>query len=133
MKKTIFRLALSITLLISVLLAGQALAEESPDLSKLPVKGTVTMIDLGADKCIPCKLMAPILEEVSQEFKGRAAIVFLDVWKNPKAAKHFGIRVIPTQIFYDAKGKEIARHEGFLGKEDMVSMLEKCGVKGGKS
>ena len=80
------------------------------------MKGMVTMIDIGAHKCIPCKMMAPILEELEKEYKGRAAIMFIDVWENPEEGKKYGIRSIPTQIFYDKEGKEVYRHEGFLTK-----------------
>ena len=96
---------------------------------QVPVPGMVTMLDLGADKCIPCRMMAPILEELREEYEGRAAIVFIDVWKRPEAAKRFGVQAIPTQIFFDAQGKEVVRHKGFLGKDAMVRMLRKLGVK----
>jgi len=95
----------------------------------VPIKSMVTMVDLGADRCIPCKMMAPILESLEKEYRGRAAIVFLDVWKDPAPAKHFGIRAIPTQIFFDANGKEVARHEGFLSQEAIVAQLKAMGVE----
>ncbi|MFH1091065.1 MAG: thioredoxin domain-containing protein [Pseudomonadota bacterium] len=94
-----------------------------------PVKGMVTLVDLGADKCVPCKMMAPILVELEKEYQGRAAIVVLDVWKDPAPAKRFGIRAIPTQIFFDETGKEVYRHVGFLSKEAIVSQLKSLGVK----
>ncbi|MDF1615331.1 thioredoxin family protein [Desulfurivibrio dismutans] len=57
------------------------------------------MVDLGTNECIPCKLMAPILVEREEEYRGRAAIIFIDVWDPPAAARPFGISTIPTQIF----------------------------------
>lgn len=101
-------------------------AESSP---QAPVAGMVTMVDLGAKECIPCKMMAPIMEELEKEYQGRAAVVFIDVWENPGAGQQFGIRSIPTQIFYDAQGKEISRHEGFLDKQSIVATLAKLGVQ----
>jgi thioredoxin 1 len=95
----------------------------------VPVKGMVTMVDLGAKSCIPCKMMAPILEKLEKDYKGRAAIVFLDVWKDPDQAKRFGISVIPTQIFYDKQGKEVLRHTGFMSEEAIVAQLKKLGVQ----
>jgi len=89
----------------------------------------VTLVDLGAKKCIPCKMMAPILEELEKEFQGRAAVLFIDVWENPNATEQFGLRVIPTQIFYDAQGKEQFRHEGFLDKKTIVHIFQKLGVQ----
>jgi thioredoxin 1 len=104
-------------------------AESNVDLNALPVKGMVTMIDLGAKKCIPCKMMAPIMEKLEKKYDGKAAIVFIDVWENPDQARRFGIRGIPTQIFYDASGKEVTRHLGFLSEENIVKMLGELGVK----
>lgn len=97
--------------------------------SQIPVPGMVTMVDLGAKKCIPCKMMAPIMVELEKEYKDRAAIIFIDVWENPNAGKQFGINTIPTQIFYDAKGKEVSRHVGFFEKAGIIAELQKLGVK----
>ena len=96
---------------------------------EVPVKGMVTMVDLGAKKCIPCKMMAPILEKLEKVYAGRAAIVFLDVWEDPKPAHRFSISGIPTQIFFDKKGKEVFRHLGFLSEEEIVRKLRDMGVK----
>jgi len=94
----------------------------------LPVKGMVTMVDLGADACIPCKMMAPIITKLEKAYRGKAAIVFMDVWKDKEQAKRFGIRAIPTQIFFDKSGKEVYRHTGFMGEADIISQLKKMGV-----
>ena len=95
---------------------------------QVPVKGMVTLVDMGANACIPCKMMAPILEKLEKVYRGKAAIVFIDVWKNPDEAKRFNLQVIPTQIFYDKKGKEVYRHMGFMGEKDIVAVLDKLGV-----
>jgi thioredoxin 1 len=86
------------------------------------------LVDLGADKCIPCKAMAPILEELKTEYAGTFEVQFIDVWKNQNAGQEHGIRTIPTQIFYDADGKELLRHEGFFSKEDILAVWKKVGV-----
>jgi len=106
--------------------AGELISGAPQD---VPVAGTVTMVDLGAHKCVPCKMMAPIIKELSTEYDGRAAIVFIDVWENADIPQQFGIRTIPTQIFYDDKGVEQFRHEGFLDKESIVAALKKLGVQ----
>lgn len=103
-------------------------AEEASSVPEIPVKDMVTMVDLGAGKCIPCKLMAPIIKNLQEEYKGKAAIVFIDVWKNPEQEKKFNIHTIPTQIFYDEDGKEIYRHEGFFAKDGILAVLKKAGV-----
>jgi len=101
-------------------------ASETPP--QAPTKGMVTMVDIGAKKCIPCKMMAPIMEELEKEYKGKASILFIDVWEYPNEAPKYGIRTIPTQIFYDKDGKEVFRHVGFMDKKSIVTMLEKLGV-----
>ena len=86
------------------------------------------LLDLGATKCIPCKMMAPILEELKKEYAGRLIVEFIDVWEKRGAGDVYGIRSIPTQIFFDASGKERFRHEGFFSKEDILSTWKKLGV-----
>ena len=86
------------------------------------------LVDLGADKCIPCKMMAPILKGLKEEYAGRLDVDFFDVWKNPDIAEQYRIRIIPTQIFFDASGEELYRHEGFMSKEDIISKLEELGL-----
>ena len=86
------------------------------------------LIDLGATKCIPCKKMAPILEELKTTYAGKLEVEFIDVWQNPDAGKQYGIQLIPTQIFYDASGKELFRHVGFFGKEDILAKWKELGV-----
>jgi thioredoxin 1 len=87
------------------------------------------VVDLGADKCIPCKQMAPILVELRKEYEGRVIVDFIDVWKNPNAGEPYKIRIIPTQIFFNAEGKEVWRHEGFLSKAEFVAKFAELGVK----
>jgi len=102
---------------------------KADEFNNLPVKGMVTMIDLGAKKCIPCKMMAPILEKMEKVYKGKAVIAFIDVWEHQESVNRFGIRAIPTQIFFDKDAKEVYRHVGFLAEKDIVAQLEKMGVK----
>jgi len=90
------------------------------------------LVDLGAGKCIPCKKMAPILEELRKEFAGRLDVEFIDVWENPSAGELYRIKLIPTQIFYDASGKELFRHEGFFSREDILAKWKELGVDLGK-
>ena len=85
------------------------------------------LVDVGADKCIPCKLMAPILEELKSEYAGRMNVEFIDTWKNPDEAKPYGVRIIPTQIFYGTNGKELFRRAGFISKEDILAKWQELG------
>jgi thioredoxin 1 len=102
---------------------------QSSAIPDVPAKDMVTMVEMGAKKCIPCKMMAPIIESLEKEYMGKAAIIFIDVWENREQAPKFGIRSIPTQIFYDKSGKEVYRHEGFLSKDSIIAQLEELGVK----
>jgi thioredoxin 1 len=97
--------------------------------SAVPLKGMVTMIDLGAKKCIPCKMMVPILVKMEKQFEGKAAIVFIDVWEHNEQAKRFGIRAIPTQIFFNEEGREIFRHVGFMDEKAIINQLKKMGIE----
>jgi thioredoxin 1 len=86
------------------------------------------LIDLGAGKCIPCKMMKPILDDLKANYADHFVTQFIDVWENPDAGKPYGIEVIPTQIFFDADGKELFRHVGFYGKEDILAKWKELGV-----
>jgi thioredoxin 1 len=87
------------------------------------------LVDLGADKCIPCKMMAPVLKELKKEYEGRMEVEFIDVWKNPDAGKAYKLHLIPTQIFFDAGGMELFRHEGFFSKKDILAKWKELGVE----
>ncbi len=100
-------------------------AKESP--KKLP-----KMVDLGRNTCIPCKMMAPILDELKKEYEGRAIIEVIDLREDMDAARRYRIRVIPTQIFFDADGKEVWRHEGYMPKDQIVAKLAELGAKPAK-
>ncbi len=84
----------------------------------------VTFIELGADRCIPCKAMQPIMKEIAEEYKGKIQVVFYDVWKDPRPARKYRIQLIPTQVFIDQNGKEIFRHVGFYPKDEILEMLK---------
>ncbi len=103
-------------------------AQAAESSKEIPSKGMVTMVDLGAKKCVPCKMMAPIMEKVEKTYQGRAVIHFYDVWEDREPATRFGIKAIPTQIFFDRDAKEVYRHVGFMSEEDIVSQLAKMGV-----
>jgi thioredoxin 1 len=96
--------------------------------SDAPKAAVPRLVDLGAGKCIPCRKMAPILEELRKEYAERMDVQFIDVWQNPDAGKAYGVEMIPTQIFYDAGGKELFRHVGFFAKEDILAKWKELGV-----
>lgn len=91
-------------------------------------KHKVTFIELGADRCIPCRAMQPIMKELAEKYEGIMQVVFYDVWKDPAPARKYGIQLIPTQVFIDQNGKEIFRHVGFFPKEEILAMLKEKGI-----
>jgi len=122
------------------------------DMEKLKSYGIPIVIDFGADSCIPCKEMAPVLKELNSELKGRAIIRFVDVWKNQSFADGYPVSTIPTQIFFDSEGKPynpknpgelalqkfasettgehiLTAHVGGLTKEQLLTILNEMGLK----
>jgi thioredoxin 1 len=110
-----------------MLVTGLRAAEGAPAAEAKPA--FPRLVDLGADKCIPCKMMAPVLAELAKEYAGQLDVVFIDVWKNPGEAPRYRINVIPTQIFFDAAGRELFRHEGFYAKKDILAKWKELGVE----
>ncbi len=90
----------------------------------------VTFVELGSVKCIPCKMMQPIMKDIEKEYGNQVDVVFHDVWtaEGQPYGRKYGIRVIPTQVFLDAEGKEFFRHEGYYPKEEIVKVLKTKGV-----
>lgn len=118
---------------ISLMLTGTARAE-LPSATDAAIRaalasGKPAVIDLGARSCIPCKKMAPILESLSSEYRNKASVLFIDVHENPDLAGKFRIQMIPTQIFFNARGKEVKRHIGFMDKQALLRELKSAGVK----
>ena len=89
--------------------------------------GLPVLLDLGSTTCVPCKTMAPILDEMRETFAGQFDVRFVDVKKNAEAARDYAVRIIPTQIFLDESGNELFRHQGFFSREDMLAEWEKLG------
>ncbi len=116
------RLAFPLLLALALLATPEARAasRKRPVAPKPKVAAVLPkLVDLGADRCIPCKRMAPILVAMRKDYEGIVDVQFVDVWKDPAPGRAYGIRVIPTQIFFDRAGRERFRHEGFFGREDI--------------
>ena len=125
------RILTTLCLLTSLLAAAACSTAGEPKAANeivpgIPVKNTVTLVDLGATTCIPCKMMAPILEELKKEYQGRAEVLFIDVHEKPEMSKPFAVMAIPSQVLYDRQGKEAFRHVGFLDKKALEEQLDKA-------
>lgn len=92
-------------------------------------KFKVTFLEIGANACIPCRMMQPVIKEIAGQFPNDVQVVFYDVWKDPTPARKYAVRLIPTQVFLDKDGKEFSRHVGFFPKDEILKVLEKKGVK----
>ena len=91
--------------------------------------GLPMLLELGSHKCPPCRQMIPILDELRAKYAAKFQIKYIDVRKNGAAASEYGVRKIPTQIFYDRNGKEVFRHVGFYSKKDILATWLKLGIK----
>jgi thioredoxin 1 len=86
--------------------------------------GVPVVVKLGSDHCIPCRMMNPVIKELAEEQDGKAVFLGLDVYENRELARQAGIRVIPTILFYDRKGKPKAKSEGGMSKEDLLKAIK---------
>jgi thioredoxin 1 len=105
-----------------------ASARQSATSKPVAASGTPRLVDLGAGKCIPCKAMAPILEQLKVDYAGKLQVEVIDVWQDRAAAEQYRIGMIPTQIFFAADGRELSRHEGFMSREDILATWKTLGV-----
>ena len=110
--------------------AGEAVvpSPSDPATPKAAPIRKATFIELGADKCIPCKMMQPIMDELRQEYPATLKVVFHDVWKDPSIADKYGVDSIPTQVLLNGDGEEIFRHVGFWPKDEIVSKFKELGI-----
>jgi thioredoxin 1 len=121
---------IAVLAILALISSVNPLAAAEKSANSLPGTNAVPrLVDVGADQCIPCKMMAPVLEELRTEYVGSLEVVFVDVWKKPEEGKKYQVRGIPTQIFYDASGKELYRHAGFISKEDILKKLAELNIQ----
>lgn len=132
--------------------SGPLAVTEAKEMERLRSLGLPVVIDFGADSCIPCKEMAPVLEELNRTLQGKAVIKFVDVWKYQKLAEGYPLRLIPTQFFFDKDGKPFSpsdarkfqmilyaspeskehlftAHEGGMTKAQLLAVLAEMGVR----
>uniref|UniRef100_A0A7C6A992 Thioredoxin domain-containing protein n=1 Tax=candidate division WOR-3 bacterium TaxID=2052148 RepID=A0A7C6A992_UNCW3 len=107
--------------------AQEALIADNP-LSKALKTGRPVLADFGRGTCVPCKMMQPILEKLQKDYAGKVEILILDVGEYQALARKYRIMMIPTQIFFDAKGNEVFRHQGFMSEADIIAQLKKMGI-----
>jgi thioredoxin 1 len=120
-------------LILTVLLFPYNVSFPQPLLNYMPKDIVKTplpkLLDFGAGKCIPCKAMAPILQELSEEYKGRVIVRIIEIYDERELTRANRIQLIPTQIFFNAKNQEVHRHVGFMDKEQIKKIFQKMGVQ----
>ncbi|OHB73069.1 MAG: hypothetical protein A2Z25_06720 [Planctomycetes bacterium RBG_16_55_9] len=105
-----------------------ALAQDNP-VDRARASGRASLIDFGSTGCVPCDMMAPILEVLREKYQGKVDVLFIHVGEEPILASRYGVQAIPAQIFFDKNGKEIFRHVGFFPQEQIETQLSQMGVK----
>ncbi len=123
-KQTFYRLT------FLMLMPAIVLSQSTPASSPAP-QPRITFVELGSVNCIPCKAMQPVMKAIEEKYGSQVKVVFYDVWKKEQAhyAQQYGIRLIPTQVFLDANGKELMRHEGFFPEKEIDAFLQSKGLK----
>jgi len=108
---------------------AQRMARTKNPLDDALKKDRPVLADFGRGVCIPCKQMKPVLEELAIEYEEEVSILIIEIDEYPALTERHHIRLIPTQIFFDAEGNEVYRHEGFMSKEAIKEKLKEIGVK----
>jgi thioredoxin 1 len=98
------------------------------DFKKATAGGKPVLVDFGANSCVPCRQLRPILKEINKEYSEKASVLVIDVYKYQDLARQYKIQLIPTLVFFDSKGKEVFRHVGILEKEKIVAKLKEIGM-----
>ena len=81
------------------------------------------LLDFYADWCGPCKILGPIIDELAQEYEGRALVAKVNTEINPMLSQHFKVKSIPTLMFID-KGQLVERFQGLVPKPNLEEILE---------
>lgn len=122
-----FALVFSLIVILSSGKCSQA-ANIDDVLNSAKKEGKAVMLELGSIGCIPCEQMKPVMEKLRSNYRGKLEVIFVDVRKDKENGRRFGVTMIPTQVFLDKTGKEIHRHIGFYGYEEILPVLRKAGI-----
>ncbi len=123
--KAIVLVLLAVTLIMSVSTAGDLDAS----LKKAKAEGRFVMLELGSVGCIPCEQMKPVMAKLSESYKGKLDVIFVDVKKDRDTGRRFGVYMIPVQVFLDKNGREFHRHVGYYPYEEIAALLKQAGAE----
>lgn len=117
-----------VVLFLLSLSACSSAEDIDPVLSKAKAEGKIVMLELGSVGCIPCEQMKPVMQKLRETYTNKLEVIFVDVRRENKTGRRFGVNMIPTQVFLDKDGKEIYRHIGFYSYDEIVPVLKKAGI-----
>jgi thioredoxin 1 len=98
------------------------------DLKKALTSGKPVLVDFGANSCLPCRQLRPVLKEIGAEYSEKAKVLVIDAYKDQKLAQEYKVFMLPTLVFFDSKGKETFRNVGIMEKEKIVGKLKEIGM-----
>ncbi len=122
-----------IILIVLAAVAGVVFLKKSKQEPAAPLpthtQGMPRLLDLGSKGCTACTMLEPVLEELRMNHIGRLQVDFIDVWEHEQIAMDYGVEIIPVQVFFDADGYEIYRHQGFISARDIVAKFKELGIE----
>jgi thioredoxin 1 len=98
------------------------------ELKQALTSGKPVLVDFGANSCLPCRQLRPVLKEIAAEYSEKAKILVIDVYKYQNLAREHKVLMLPTLVFFDSKGKETFRNVGLMEKEKIVGKLKEIGM-----
>ena len=117
-------------LLLAGLLSGLAVADDTATRVRAALaSGQPALIEFGAETCSQCKRMKVVLDGIERRYRGRAHVVQVNVNRDKAVTRQFKVMVIPTLVFFDAGGKEIGRHYGFMDEVTVARKLHALGAR----
>lgn len=122
------RISLLVVLFMFALTSCSSAGDIDPLLNKAKAEGKIVMLELGSVGCIPCEQMKPVMQKLRDTYTGKLEVIFIDVRRDNKTGRRFGVNMIPTQVFLDTQGKEFHRHIGFYSYEEITPVLQKAGI-----
>lgn len=102
---------------------GKAIELTDSNFDEIVASGKPVMVDFWAEWCGPCKMIGPVVEELAGDLEGKAVIGKLNVDYNPNISAKFGVRSIPTLLFFK-DGQLVDKQVGAVGKADLLKKLQ---------
>jgi thioredoxin 1 len=129
MRKLFYHRHRALFMALLVIATGTAFAAEGGELDNIPAKGMPTLVVLGTPTCPPCVRMKPILEKIARQYTEKAAVIPIDVGIYTEQMARFNVKAIPVEVFFNAAGREVYRHLGFMDEKSILDQFKKMGVE----